>query len=354
MKMRLKSMGRRTGGALLMVMWLTAALAAIALSVGSLVRSEIERATSTSEGMQAHFLARAGMERFLFQLDQMPQLATGANLRAVPQMMSQFGVIERYDFPPGPVVVELVAEAGKLSLNRTPPEQIEVVLLAMGVEPDRAQLIAAAIFDWRGAGQAANGPPVASAFDAIYLQRQPSFRAPHASFQEVEELLLVHGVTPEIYYGGFRTTPDGAFVPRPGLRDCFSPHIGFESTVDLMSAAAPVIASFGVPLPLAEAFVLERQMTDLMPPERLAALMQTTSMAGAMPRVGALQPYAGRLMYTIRATARVAGTVRSVAALIQMMPRPGVLYDILRWEDQAMAPANLFPEKTEGGAEMTR
>ena len=339
----------RKGGALLSVLWLTAALAAIALSVGALVRSEIDRATGAAEGMQAHFLARAGIERLLFQLEAMPLLAANASPQAVTMMMTPFGHIDRYDFPAGPVVVEIVSEAGKLNLNRTPPEQIEAVLLAMGVEPDRAASIAAAIHDWRGGGQvpSPDGQQALTQFDSIYLQRQPSFRAPHASFEEVEELLLVHGVTPEIYYGGFRTAPDGTFVPRPGLRDCFSPYIGFDSTVDLMSATAPVIASFGVPLPIAETFVAERQLADIMPPEPVGVLMQSIPPDLIRPRVGGLRPQAGRKIYTLRATARVSGTVRSVAVLIQLTPRPGVLYDVLRWEDQATAPANLFPEKTE-------
>lgn len=334
------------GGALLSVLWLTAALAAISLSVGALVRGEIDRAMAASEGLQAHFLARAGVERFLYLLERQPLPPVGASPQAVSMMMSRLGHIDRYDFPTGPVVLELVAEAGKLNLNRTPPEQIEVVLLAMGVEPDRAATIAGAIVDWRGSATTPETQAVLTPFDAIYLRRQPSFRAPHASFEEVEELLLVHGVTPELYYGGFRTAPDGTFVPRPGLRDCFSPHLGFEGNVDLMSATAPVIASFGVPLPVAEAFVAERQLTDLMPPERIAQLMQSLVVT-ELPRVGGLQPYAGRKMYNVRASARVSGTVRSVAARIQMMPRPGVLYDVLRWEDQATAPAHLFPEKTE-------
>ena len=345
------SQQRNKGGALLSVLWMTAALAAIALSVGALVRSEMDRATGVSEGMQAHFLARAGIERFLFQLEQMSAPAPTASPQVANMFMSGFGHIDRYDFPAGSVVLEVVAEAGKLSLNRAPPQQIEAVLLAMGAEPERAATIAAAILDWRGTGSAAPGEPaVLSQFDSIYLQRKPSFRSPHASFQEVEELLLVHGVTPEIYYGGYRIAPDGTFVPRPGLRDCFSAFLGFEDGVDLLSATAPVIASFGVPLPLAETFVAERQWTDMLPPERVTALMQSIPPAGVGPRAGSLSPQGGRKMYTLRASARVSGTVRSIAVLIHLLPRPGELYDILRWEDQATAPAGLFPEKTEGVA----
>jgi len=338
---------RKRGGALITVLWLTAALTAIALSVGALVRSEVDRATGNYEGLQAYFLARAGVERFFYELERAP-LPPETPARAIAGYMNRFGHIIRYSFPSSmnngrsaEAVVEIVAESGKINLNRATPPQLEQLLLMLGVEPDRAQLITGAILDWRGSTAMPDAP---SQFDTIYLQRQPSFRAPHASFQEVEELLLVHGVTPDLFYGGYRVAADGAFLPRPGLRDCVTTLAGPETSVDVMSAPAPVLAAFGIPLPLAEAFVSERQMMDIVPPERLQMLLQSTVMT---PAAGRLTPFGGRTTYTIRSTARAAGTVRSVSAQIQLVPRPGAFYDVLRWEDQALPPQNLFPEKTQ-------
>ena len=345
---------RRRGGALISVLWLTAALAAIAFSVGALVRGEIERATNSSEGTRAYFLARGAMERMLFEIERTMPAGQG-NGQAPPSglVMMRLGHIDRYAMGEGEVVVEVVAESGKINLNRAPPEQMELVLLELGVAPDRAALITAAIVDWRGEFGTAALPmgqaPGMSQFDQIYLQRKPSFRPARTSFQEIEELLLVHGVTPEIFYGGYRQAPDGTFVPRPGLRDCFSTYRGGELTVDLMSATAQVIATFGIPRVAAEAFVAERMLTDMFPQERLQAFVAPAMLAAEAGRgsFGTLQATGGRVMYTLRATGRVAGTVRSVAALIQVRARQAWPYDIVRWEDHATIPANLFLEKTE-------
>jgi type II secretory pathway component PulK len=51
------------GSALLAVMWLSAALAAISLSVAATVRGETERAATTSEGARAYYLAAGSIER---------------------------------------------------------------------------------------------------------------------------------------------------------------------------------------------------------------------------------------------------------------------------------------------------
>ena len=76
------------------------------------------------------------------------------------------------------------------------------------------------------------------------MAQTPSFRSPHASFQEIEELLLVKGVTPDLFYGSYvpAETVDGAdppgprLVPRGGLMDCLSVY-GSRDRVDANTAA---------------------------------------------------------------------------------------------------------------------
>ena len=43
----------------------------------------------------------------------------------------------------------------------------------------------------------------------MYLARSPSFRAPHASLELIEELMSVAGITPELFHGGYTRTPEG-------------------------------------------------------------------------------------------------------------------------------------------------
>src|SRR5262245_17536986 len=61
--MSTNSKRRERGSALLAVLWLSAALAAIAFSLSSTVRSETDRATTNSEGLRAWYLATGAVER---------------------------------------------------------------------------------------------------------------------------------------------------------------------------------------------------------------------------------------------------------------------------------------------------
>ena len=69
--------------------------------------------------------------------------------------------------------------------------------------------------DWRSGLP----PEQLSTFDQFYMSRQPSFRGRHASFEEIEELMFVQGMTPEIFHGSWRRTEQGQYLPIPGLKD---------------------------------------------------------------------------------------------------------------------------------------
>jgi hypothetical protein len=91
-------------------------------------------------------------------------------------------------------------------------------------------------------------------------------------------------------------------------------------------------------------------VTDTLAPERLLTFLAPVAAMAELPgraAFGTLQASGGRMIYTVRTTGRVNGAVRSIAALIQVQARPAAAYDVLRWEDQATIPAQLFAETVE-------
>ena len=62
-KRRIAWRNDRRGGALLAVLWLSAALSVIAFSVASTVRGETERASTLADGLRSYYLARGGLDR---------------------------------------------------------------------------------------------------------------------------------------------------------------------------------------------------------------------------------------------------------------------------------------------------
>lgn len=312
----------RQGAALLSVLWLTAAMTAIAFSVASSVRGELDRATTHADGARAYFLARGALERYLHD--------AGRGLRPATPWV-------RYSFPEGDAIIEVIPETSKLHLNSINEEDLVRMLLALGVPPDRAAHITRAVVDWRTPLPA---PNVLSPFDAIYAARQPSFQAPHASFQETEELLLVDGVTRELFHGGYERLPDGRFAPRPGLKDCLSVY-GGRGSADVWTAPLPVLAAIGLP-PQAAGLVLDARRSGL-----LADAGAWLRLQQALGPAGSRLVRGGRSLFTIRASARLrqqgrlSDTRRTIAALIKFAPRPAAFYDLLRWDDQAIPAGDL-------------
>ncbi len=310
----------RRGAAVISVLWLTAVLVAIAFSVSTTVRGEIERATTLSEGIRCQFLARAAMDRFFLDYQRNGKRFFTA------------GPVYRYSFPEGESVVELVPETSKLNLNSLPAEGLAKLLVSLGQRFDQAEILTAAIVDWRSAPD----PGQVSPFDAGYLERDPTFLPRHASFQDGEELLLVHGITRELYFGTLRRNAVGELVPQGGLKDCLSVY-GTNAQVDAQSANPAVMLALGVSEDGVRRIMEMRRVTPRFDPTEWSLLRESLGSAAGGLGLG------GKSMFTLRATARLrqgltlSDTRRSVAALIKFDPKPMVAYHLLRWEDNVLA-----------------
>src|SRR5438309_10306827 len=137
----------RRGGALLAVLWLSAALSAIAFSVANTVRTETERTGSSSEGLRTYYLASGSIDRAILWMQ------WGFN--GSPQYFHPPMPYLRYAYPSGAAVVEVVPEIAKININFAPPEQLETLIMACGANQFQASEIVSAIIDWRTASAAA-------------------------------------------------------------------------------------------------------------------------------------------------------------------------------------------------------
>jgi len=320
---------RRRGSALLAVLWLSAALAAIAFALSTTVRGETERASSAVDGLRAYYLASGAVQRAAVEVLWSIQYP---NQRPLPQGTTAVD----YNFPGGVAHVEIIPETAKLNVNLAPPEELYRLGIAIGLDPNRAQQVAKAIVAWRQpAGDAGES-------DGYYSSLDPSFRAPHASIQEIEELLLVKGVTPDIFYGTYipaeegSSGPEGArLIPREGLADCLSVY-GARDRVDANTASPAVLAAVGLN-PYAISALIERRRVKPLTMEDLPPFL--AAIGAPMDRLRV----EGNSILTIRATARprlpdgqLSDLKRTVAAQVKYMPKGyDSLVHILRWNDAA-------------------
>jgi general secretion pathway protein K len=307
---------RERGSALLTVLWLCAALSAIGIAVANNVRSETERAATNVDDAKAYFLAKGAIERAALRF------FWGRDFYrpGYPTM--------DLDFPGGFARVEFIPESSKINLNSAPPETLTRLLVALGVGEERAAPIVGAIVDWR-----TPDPLHQSPFDAFYLAQSPSFAPRHASFQENEELLLVRGVTQDLYYGAALDRTHA------GLRDCVSVY-GSGGSVDINTAQPATLQAIGLSAADTAALVRLRAQSPIVDPPQLASIVATLGPVGTKLRIG------GQTMFTLRATAQLrrpdgkfSDLRRSVAALVKFnlpgnLQRKPVGAEILRWYDR--------------------
>ncbi len=317
------------GTALLAVLWLTAALSAIAFSIADTVRAEAERGISTQESVRAYYLARGAVERTLYQI-------RNSNDGSGGSPAERFAGRRRLYFQEefGDTLVELISENGKLPLRSLNASAFHGLLLTLGETPESAHAI---VHQAYSGGQIALAPSLQNSLQA------PSFRLPLASMENVEELLLVPGITSELLYGRYSRMPDGRLINLGGLIDCISPHIIASQGIDPFSVHPSLLVALGMDPAIARQFAEIRRQTF----DPFVVVNQLQSLRGGTGSA-ALRADLGDV-FQIRATARVRtpnGTLsetRRTVSLLLKYTTPNFRYmwispwTHLRWYDQAFS-----------------
>ena len=169
------------------------------------------------------------------------------------------------------------------------------------------------------------------------VEIDPSDERSRKNLDSIEELLLVRGVTPELFYGKKGTWPgEGGKEKgnRIGLKDIFSIYALGEQ-VDINSATLPVLRfALGIPSEIARGIIQAREEKVF---ENQQDLLQ---------RVPELGPFLGEIgrfilfqstnpFYTIEAQAQSKNgkSVRGLKAIVKIDPREKGGYKIIQWVD---------------------
>jgi general secretion pathway protein K len=294
------------GGALLTVLWVSAALAAIALSVSTSIRAETDRAGTAADGLRAMYLATGSVDR----ATQWLLWGTGSD-----QFFDRHHYSDKsrlyFSYPSGDVVVEMTPEAAKLNINQASGEDLVRLVTALTGDTRRAAQVSAGIQSWRGGGGSASA-------DSSNQGPGSTFQPRGASFEEIEELLLVPGMTPELYYGNYAAEGD-RLSPRGGLRESLSVW-GSNGPFDANAISPALLETLGAS-PAAIAQLMQR---------RAQAPFRTLAEVAAFGiPTGRLEVNGEHLIWNIRATARLrrpdgspSEVVRSASAVAKLVLPP--------------------------------
>jgi general secretion pathway protein K len=230
-------MSRPRGFALIAVLLVLAMLGVLGAEFAYSMRLEATSVRAYKDTLTGAHLAEAAVEQAIREIagDVMyAVLADDGNLTFYNRVNLELKRLPRTNVPlgAGQFSYRITDEEARLNLNTSPPDRIERLLEAMGVEKSVRDTINDSLQDWRDANEEhrLNG----AESEDYYLKLPLPYRSKNSNLDSITELLQIKGITPAIYHG----------VPgKPGL----SAYVTVKSPgqVNLNTASCMVLHGLG-------------------------------------------------------------------------------------------------------------
>lgn len=260
------------GMALLMVLWVVAFFSVVLSAFAFSMRTELDAARNFKEEAEAASLAEAGISRALAELINVGVRCQVSEVRCwrLPVIQHPSSSIQSEEVPLGRGMYQVVVtdEEGKIPLNRAPAEVLRRLLQNSGVtDPHLLDTIVDSILDWRDPD---NLRRPSGAEEEYYRSLPQPYHPKNGEFQVLEELLLVKGMTREIFYGSIDDqdrlaalldrSPEERDL-RPGEYLGIHPFLTVRSSgqVNLNTASLEVLVALGLSSSEAKAILQSRE-----------------------------------------------------------------------------------------------
>ncbi|HTS16732.1 MAG TPA: type II secretion system minor pseudopilin GspK [Verrucomicrobiae bacterium] len=219
------------GVAIVVVLWVVMVLSLLISGFAFTMHVETQLAAYARKELKAEMLARSGIEVAKMQLLLHQQEAGDAGFDALNQdWATNEDLFVDHELGEGKFNVKITDEESKMPVNIATELQLQRLMTLLNVDPSDGDIIVDSIMDWREPGDLhrLNG-----AKSDYYLSLLPPYRAKNGPLDRVDELLLVRGVTPELYHGTPATDKDPA---QPGFADVFTTMSSGQINVNTASA----------------------------------------------------------------------------------------------------------------------
>jgi general secretion pathway protein K len=286
------SIRKEAGVALVVVLLLLTLLLTIVGEFTQAMRLEAVTATNFRVALGETWLAEAAYQRAVAEI--LPEaLAHELDLQGVLAFrrarLGPLRVPERLDVSVGPgrVSYRITDENARLSLNRARRDDLDRLLLELGVEKSARAVILDSVQDWRDPNEEhrLNG-----AESDHYMGLPVPYRSKNSDFDSVDELLQVQGVTREILYG----RPEA-----PGLAEHLT--VFGPGSVNVNTASPTVLRALGFAAAEVETLVGRRPYTALaqLPPGLRRTGLRTSSDTFRVEAWGGGPEPAGRVLTAV-------------------------------------------------------
>lgn len=202
------------GFALLIVLWIFIVLFAVGAEFSGAMRQGAAATMNFAGETQSYYLAVAVANRTfykaltardeaLLEIDPMDVDENGEPKKPLIRVDGQWHSELLWG---APVWIRIIDESGKVPLNLVNEPILRYLLRNFGLGPEDADATAAAILDWRDKDDEER---VNGAESDHYLSLSRPYPAKNSVFDSLEELLLIRGVSWDLFHGGTEEFPVG-------------------------------------------------------------------------------------------------------------------------------------------------
>ena len=342
MKLQTSSFRLRNSGGivLIMVLWVIAILSMIVLEFSFAMRTEVNITKNYKEQTQLYAMAEGGVQRAITELiykqDPRVQQMRNKKLEEVPPDQREWmmdGRAYRLPFDQGICEVRVFSEAGKVNINVVSDPTLRKIISQLGLEGEARDIVVDSILDWRDPGDLHR---INGAKNDYYQSLKEPYNCKSGNLDSIEELLLVRGVTPDLFYGRKETNKGegGAKSEGIGLRDLFSIYSSGEQ-VDINSASSPVLrVVLGIPKDVADALIKAREEKGFQ--DQADLLQRVPELSPLIGQIAGFVVYSSMTAYyTVesRGKSKEADAVRGVKTIVKIGPLEKDGYKIVQWVD---------------------
>ena len=246
------------GVAIVIVLWVVLVLSLLISGFAFTMHVETQVASYARKELKAEMLARSGVEVARMQLILGALSPTNSGFDALNQDWSTNELLYvDHELGDGIFNVKVTDEESKIPINRATDVQLKRLFGLLGADPADGDVITDSILDWIDTDDLTR---LNGAESDYYQSLSPPYRAKNAPLDRVEELLLIRGVTPELYQGTPATDTDPA---RPGLAEVFTTMS--SGSINVNTASAIVLQALGLDEAQVQAVLSRRDGADGIP-----------------------------------------------------------------------------------------
>ncbi|MRR17052.1 MAG: hypothetical protein EG826_11410 [Deltaproteobacteria bacterium] len=193
--------GRERGIMLIIVLWIMMLLIVMTLAFSVTVRTEAFSTLTFRDQLENKYLAEAGLERAMLEILYRNANKTTAAENNARSVIPIDGTTREGALEDGRYRLALTDEGGKININLLTDASgiiLNNLLVNLGVEKEQADTIVDSVLDWKDTDDLHR---LHGAESNYYMGLPNPYKARDANFDNLEELLLVRGMTQDILYG---------------------------------------------------------------------------------------------------------------------------------------------------------